>query len=406
MINTEGEESLNRYLAEIAESEPLSSEEEVALARRIKKGDLEARAKLVEANLRFVVSVAREYQGRGVLLADLISAGNMGLMTAADRFDGTRGFKFISYAVWWIRQAIHQTLAEQSRLVRIPVNRADLMVGVTRFIKEWRANHTTPPTLQEIAAGVGKSIEAVRNTMQLYQYSVSLDAQFSGDNDNSLLDIVPDASAQPPDAGISQRELQRDTELALGLLDEREQEVLRLYYGFDEGDEQTLEQVGNQLGVTRERVRQIKEQALRKLRHPLRRGILKPHADGNGANPRPKPKRPRAVSVRKRDPMYLVACGHIKNSRIWLQLKAGGVSTIRDFVALVDEHNGDVRAMLPHFGIQLKHGSKFARYVSEYISLLREHAAELDEIPDEDARRAYFREHKYEYDTRYRRANP
>ena len=241
-IMIQDSESLDLYLRDIASSEPLSGEEEIELARKIRRGNQRARDKLVSANLRFVVSVAREYQNHGVPLADLISAGNMGLMTAAERFDGTRGFKFISYAVWWIRQAIHQSLAQDSRVVRLPINRIDLLHNISKVSRDvW-----------------------------------SLDASFKEDDDHSLLHVLPDNTQSSPDNQVVEESVRNQVEMVLETLDGREAEVLRLYFGLGDEEPMTLEEIGVRFNLTRERVRQIKEKALRRLRHPRRRAQLEP----------------------------------------------------------------------------------------------------------------------------------
>jgi RNA polymerase primary sigma factor len=263
-------DSLQRYLEDVAASQPLSSEEEIELARRIKLGDLNARTKLVEANLRFVISVAREYQNQGVPLADLISAGNIGLITAAERFDETKGFKFISYAVWWIRQAVLQTLAEHSRVVRLPLNRVDLLRRISRFSSDRQ---------EEIAEELGISVDQVMETLASGQRILSLDATFDDNDENSLMEIMADSRQEPPDALLMRNSLEEEIELALGTLEEREAEVVRLYFGLGGVNEMTLEEIGVKFGLTRERVRQIKEKALRKLRHPTRGKKLIPYAE-------------------------------------------------------------------------------------------------------------------------------
>ena len=272
-------DSLHRYLEDVATSQPLSAEEEVALACRIKKGDLEARAKLVEANLRFVITVAREYQNQGVPLVDLISAGNIGLITAAERFDETKGFKFISYAVWWIRQSILQTLAEHSRVVRLPLNRVDLLRRIARYTNSRQQETSARPPEEEIAEELGISVEQVVDTLNSGQRILSLDATFGDDDENSLLEIMPDENQEAPDTLMLKSSLEEEIEAALSTLDEREQKVIKLYFGLGGSIEMTLEEIGEQFGLTRERVRQIKEKALRKLRHPTRGRKLIPYSD-------------------------------------------------------------------------------------------------------------------------------
>jgi RNA polymerase primary sigma factor len=276
----DAKDSLHRYLEDVASSQPLSSKEEVSLARRIKKGDMEARAKLVEANLRFVITVAREYQNQGVPLVDLISAGNIGLITAAERFDETKGFKFISYAVWWIRQSILQTLAEHSRVVRLPLNRVDLLRRISRYTNNRQQETSARPAEEEIAEELGITVEQVMDTLTSGQRVLSLDATFGDDDENSLLEIMPDDRQDAPDKLLLKNSLEDEIEGALNTLDDREQQVIRLYFGLGGSLEMTLEEIGVQFRLTRERVRQIKEKALRKLRHPTRGRKLSPYTDG------------------------------------------------------------------------------------------------------------------------------
>ena len=269
-------ESLDLYLRDIASSEPLNAETEIALADRIRKGDQRARDRLVGSNLRFVVSVAREYQNHGVPLADLISAGNMGLMTAAERFDGTRGFKFISYAVWWIRQAIHQSLAQDSRVVRLPINRIDLLHNIAKVSREIRQSEESDPDPETIAEKLGVSVNMVQDTLLRARDVWSLDASFKDDDDHSLLHILPDSSQKAPDLEVVDESVKDQVRMVLDTLDAREAEVLRLYFGLGDDEAMTLEEIGTRFSLTRERVRQIKEKALRRLRHPRRRLQLEP----------------------------------------------------------------------------------------------------------------------------------
>ncbi len=273
-------DSLHRYLEDVATSEPLSAQEEVNLARRIRKGDLDARRKLVEANLRFVITVAREYQNQGVPLADLISAGNLGLITAAERFDETRGFKFISYAVWWIRQSILQTLAEHSRVVRLPLNRVDLLRRISRYVNNRQQETSGRPPEEEIAKELGITVEQVVDTLASGQRILSLDMTFGEDEENSLLEIMTDENQESPDHLLMRNSLEDEIFAALDTLEEREREVIRLYFGLGGDTEMTLEEIGIRFRLTRERVRQIKEKALRKLRHPTRGRKLMPYSDG------------------------------------------------------------------------------------------------------------------------------
>jgi RNA polymerase primary sigma factor len=273
------EDSLGSYMAEIAHSRPLSAADEVGLARKIKKGDEEARNCLVEANLRFVVSVAKEYQNRGVPLADLISAGNMGLITAAERFDEDKGFKFISYAVWWIRQAILQTLAEQSRTVRLPLNKIGLLYKISKVSRVLQQEQADDPNPEEIAEQLEVPVEEVKETLMCGRSVRSLDATFREEEDNSLLDVLPDDRQESPENQVMRGCLRLQIDLALRSLVGREAEILRLYFGLDGEEPMTLDQIGARFGLTRERVRQIKEKALHRLRHPSRCDQLRTYSN-------------------------------------------------------------------------------------------------------------------------------
>ena len=257
-------DALHHYLEDVASSQPLSSAEEVKLAVRIREGDQKARAKLIEANLRFVITVAYEYQNQGVPLVDLISSGNVGLITAAERFDETRGFKFISYAVWWIRQSILQTLAEHARVVRLPLNRVELLRRISRCKNNQKQEPSTRTAEEEIAEELDIPVEQVTDILTSGQRTLSLDTSL-GDGENSLLEMMPDNSQEPPDAMTLRNTLKDEISSALSTLDEREQKVIRLYFGLGGGTEMTLEEIGKQFRLTRERIRQIKEKALRKL---------------------------------------------------------------------------------------------------------------------------------------------
>ena len=274
----DADDSLSCYLSEIAGSNPLSAGEEVALSRKIKTGDEAARNRLVEANLRFVVSVAKDYQNRGVSLADLVSAGNMGLITAAERFDEDKGFKFISYAVWWIRQAILQTLAEQSRTVRLPLNKIGLLYKIakaSRALQQQRADYPDP---EEIARQLDVSVTEVKETLMCGRSVRSLDATFKEEGDHSLLDVLPDERQESPESQVLRGCLRVQIESALCGLIGRESEILKLYFGLDGEEPMTLDQIGARFGLTRERVRQIKEKALHRLRHPSRSDHLRTYS--------------------------------------------------------------------------------------------------------------------------------
>ena len=268
--------SLDQYLKEIGQTPLLTVDEEVELARRIKEGDQEALHQLTRANLRFVVSVARKYQGQGLGLADLINEGNYGLIKAAGRFDETRGFKFISYAVWWIRQAIWQALAEKSRVVRMPLNRIGTINKVRRTSARLAQRHERAPTLEELADELEIDVEKVREALQRTGRSVSMDAPFTEDDDHCLLDRLPGDETPAPDTWLLAESVTLDIERALRRLTPRESEIVRLYYGLGRERAQKLEEIGQRFGLSLERVRQIREQALGKLRrkHRHRRGLM------------------------------------------------------------------------------------------------------------------------------------
>lgn len=268
---------LDQYLQEIGQIPLLLPQEEVDLARRIKQGDQEALHRLTRANLRFVVSVAKKYQGQGLSLADLINEGNYGLIKAAQRFDETRGFKFISYAVWWIRQAILQALAEQSRVVRLPLNRIGTISKIRKTSARLSQRHDRAPNIEELAEELEVDVEKVREAMQHTGRHLSMDAPFNEDDDNSLLDILPNQDGTSPDDSLLEESLKIDIERALGMLHPREAEITRLYFGIGREHPLTLEEIGQRFSLTRERVRQIKEKALRKLRQKHRRDELQIH---------------------------------------------------------------------------------------------------------------------------------
>ena len=273
------EDSLGSYLTEIASSKPLSGSDEVDLARRIKAGDESARNRLVEANLRFVVSVAKEYQNRGVPLPDLISAGNMGLITAAERFDEEKGFKFISYAVWWIRQSILQTLAEQSRTVRLPLNKVGLLYKISKASRHLQQEQADDPNPEEIAKELEVSVDEVKETMLSGRSLRSLDAKFREEEDQSLLDVLADDKQDSPDNEVMRGCLRGQINTALDSLVEREAEIISLYFGLGGEEPLTLDQIGARFSLTRERVRQIKEKALLRLRHPSRCDPLRTYSN-------------------------------------------------------------------------------------------------------------------------------
>lgn len=268
---------LDQYLQEIGQIPLLSPEEEVLLAQKIRNGDQRALHRLTRANLRFVVSVAKKYQGQGLSLADLINEGNYGLIKAAQRFDETRGFKFISYAVWWIRQAILQALAEQSRVVRLPLNRIGTISKIRKMSAKLAQIHERSPNLEELASELGLDVEKIREAMQHTGRHLSMDAPFNEDDDNSLLDVLPHDDGTAPDDTLMVESLKIDIERALSMLHPREAEITRLYFGIGREHPLTLEEIGQRFNLTRERVRQIKEKALRKLRQKHRREELQIH---------------------------------------------------------------------------------------------------------------------------------
>ncbi len=266
-------EVLRRYFHDIEDSQPLSREREVELAERITRGDMEARDELVRANLRFVVDVARQYQNRGLTMAELVSAGNMGLMKAADRFDGERGFKFISYAVWWIRQSIMQTLTDQTRTVRVPVTRQNMMRDINRATHHLGGDQRDV-TVAEIAENLGLAEAEVLETMLKGRPETSLDRTFEEGDDRNLLSTIPDESVDLADDAVSERDCRARIEGVLATLEDRERYIVRCYYGLDGEEPLTLEQIGGSMGLTRERVRQLKERALGRMRGPERYQLL------------------------------------------------------------------------------------------------------------------------------------
>ncbi|CAN5587909.1 RNA polymerase sigma factor RpoD/SigA [soil metagenome] len=267
-------ESLDQYLREISAYPLIAREEEAVLAERIREKDAEALDCLVRSNLRFVVSVAKRYQNQGVSLADLINEGNIGLIRAAQKFDETKGIKFISYAVWWVRQAILQALAEQSRIVRVPLSRAGTLHRIGRRSSSLTQELGREPTVEEIAEELDLPEEEIKHTLVMAQQHLSLDAPLVPGEEGQLLDYLSDQASPGPDEELYNRALSRSIDEALATLSERESKVLRLYFGLDDGEPLTLEQIGEQFGITRERVRQIKERALLRLRHQSRARLL------------------------------------------------------------------------------------------------------------------------------------
>ena len=267
---------VDQYFHEIENSVGLSAKDEIEIAKQIQRGDETALSSLVQANLRFVVSVAKQYQNLGLPLADLINEGNLGLIIAAKRFDGSKGFKFISYAVWWIRQSILQALAEQSRIVRLPLNRIGELTRVNKILNQLEQKFGRPPEVEEIAAELDVEASDMDMLLRLAQRPVSLETPCDeSEPDRCFGDLLPDEATQACDEVLSEEELKEEIELAMDALTESEARVLRMYYGLDGNEPMTLEEIGVYVGRTRERVRQIKEKALQKLRHPARSEILK-----------------------------------------------------------------------------------------------------------------------------------
>ncbi len=269
------DKSLDLYLREIGETSLINAAEEVELAKRIKQGDQWALEKLTKANLRFVVSVAKQYQNQGLSLADLINEGNIGLIKAAKRFDETRGFKFISYAVWWIRQAILQSLAEQSRIVRLPLNRVGTLHKIGKISSSLQQEFGRDPSAKEIAKKLSLTEGEVSDTLKISNSHLSLDAPFSVSEDNSLIDILEDEEQPSPDESLLSDSMRVEIEKALNTLSPREALVINLYFGLNHQKPLTLEEIGARFSLTRERVRQIKEKAIRRLRHASRSKALR-----------------------------------------------------------------------------------------------------------------------------------
>lgn len=266
--------SLDKYLQEIGKEELITVEEEVELAQRIRKGDREALEKLTRANLRFVVSVAKQYQNQGLSLPDLINEGNLGLIRAAEKFDETRGFKFISYAVWWIRQSILQALAEQSRIVRLPLNQVGALNKINKALSKFEQEFERTPTPDELAEILDLPKEKVMDTLRVSGRHVSMDAPFVEGEDNSLIDVIENPDSPVADGKLINESLKKEIERSLATLTERERDIIRYFFGLG-CPEKTLEEIGEEFGLTRERVRQIKEKAIRRLRHTSRSKLLK-----------------------------------------------------------------------------------------------------------------------------------
>ncbi|MEJ7642957.1 MAG: RNA polymerase sigma factor RpoD/SigA [Chryseolinea sp.] len=274
-ITNRESQSLDKYLQEIGKVDLITAEVEVELAKRIREGDQVALEKLTKANLRFVVSVAKQYQNNGLTLGDLINEGNLGLIKAAKRFDEKRGFKFISYAVWWIRQSIMQALAEQSRIVRLPLNRVGSLNKISKTFSELEQRFQREPSTEEVAEVIGVTNQEVLDNLKVSGRHVSVDAPFAQGEENSLLSVLSDANESKPDSGLMADSLTLEVQRALSTLTIREAQVLDLYFGLNNHEAMTLEEIGEKFHLTRERVRQIKEKATRRLRHMTRSRTLK-----------------------------------------------------------------------------------------------------------------------------------
>ena len=266
--------SLDKYLQELGKEDLISADEEVELAQKIRKGDHESLEKLTRANLRFVVSVAKQYQNQGLSLPDLINEGNLGLIRAAEKFDETRVFKFISYAVWWIRQSILQALAEQSRIVRLPLNQVGALNKINKALAKFEQENERMPSVEELANETNMPKEKIADSLRVSGRHVSIDAPFVEGEDNSLLDVIANPDSPRADNGLMEESLRREIDRALATLSERERDIVRLFFGLG-CQEKTLEEISEEFKLTRERVRQIKEKAIRRLRHSSRSKNLK-----------------------------------------------------------------------------------------------------------------------------------
>jgi len=265
--------SLDKYLQEIGREELIAAEEEVELAQRIREGDQIALEKLVKANLRFVVSVAKQYQNQGLSLPDLINEGNLGLIKAAQKFDETRGFKFISYAVWWIRQSILQALAEQSRIVRLPLNQVGSINRIKKEFVKFEQEYERQPSNEELAEIIDVTVERIKEALSISGKSVSVDAPFQESEEGSLLDVLTNPNSPKADGNLMKESLNKEIERALSALSDREKNIIKFFYGISTS-QLTLEEIGQEFNITRERVRQIKEKAVKRLRHSSRSKIL------------------------------------------------------------------------------------------------------------------------------------
>ena len=276
-MGSDSNRALGNYLAEISKYEPLKPQKEIELTQKIKKGDKRPQDELIVSNLRFVVSVAKKFQGQGRPLEDLISEGNLGLIKAAERFDETRGFKFISYAVWWVRQSILQSLSEHSRMVRVPLNRQGDITKIVKAAEELEHQYERPALVEEIAKHVEKEPHEVAHTIQISRRHQSLDMPFSDTDSNSLMDVIPDPESHEPDTLLIHESLREEIRSALATLKNRERNVIKMYFGIDQDYALTLNEIGEEFNLTRERVRQIKEKAIRRLQHKSRSTQLRPY---------------------------------------------------------------------------------------------------------------------------------
>ncbi|HXA02611.1 MAG TPA: sigma-70 family RNA polymerase sigma factor [Cytophagaceae bacterium] len=275
-ITNRESESLDKYLQEIGKVDLISADEEVKLAKRIREGDQLALEKLTKANLRFVVSVAKQYQNNGLTLGDLINEGNLGLIKAGQKFDETRGFKFISYAVWWIRQSIMQALAEQSRIVRLPLNRVGTINKISKAFSDLEQKYQREPSSEELAEVLEITSDEVADSLKISGRHISMDAPFVQGEENGLLDVLVNDNQETPDSGLMNDSLRKEVQRALSTLTQRESDVMAFYFGLNGLSPMTLEEIGEKYNLTRERVRQIKEKATRRLRHSSRSNPLKP----------------------------------------------------------------------------------------------------------------------------------
>jgi len=275
-ITNRESQSLDKYLQDIGKEELITAEEEVELARRIKVGDQKALEKLTRANLRFVVSVAKQYQNQGLTLPDVINEGNLGLIKAAQKFDETRGFKFISYAVWWIRQSILQALAEQARIVRLPLNQVGSLNKINKAFSRLEQEYERAPSAEELAEALEVPEEKIKESLNVAGRHVSVDAPLTTNEDGgTLIDVMVNTESERTDSGLMNESLQKEIERCLSTLTEKEREIIRLFFGIGMNHGLTLEEIGSKFNLTRERVRQIKEKAIRRLRHTSRNKLLK-----------------------------------------------------------------------------------------------------------------------------------